>query len=198
MFMHYHALHVSFSSFLCLIFYCDSVSLFSLSLSLSLSFSLLIITLKKSVSSKNPIRHSSSSSFYDSVRFHNEKARDVFFENFSDWAIHLKRWVILSDFPKTPLLGAFSFRGWGSLCEKPSRCPDVFIQEFYSNMHVIDSSVPRFNTVFHGTRIVVTSELIFEVLHVPRVDYLDYPSHYHLFSIFRDELATLFCEKVVL
>ena len=101
----------------------------------------------------------------------------------------------LSDFPKTPLLSAFSFRGWDSLCEKPSRCPDVFIQEFYSNMHVIDSSVPRFNTVFHGTRIVVTSELIFEVLHVPRVDRPDYPSHRRLSSISKDRLASLFCEK---
>ena len=173
----------------------------SLSLSLSLSFSLLIMTVKKLFSSKNPIRRgssSSSSSFYDSVRFHDEKARDVFFENFFDWVIHLKRWVILFNFLETPLLSVFTFRGWTSLCEKPSRCPDVFIQEFYSNMHVINTFVPRFNTVFHGTRIVVTPELIFEVLHVPRVDHPDYPRHHRLSSTFRDELATLFCEKVVL
>ena len=53
---------------------------------------------KESVPSKNPIRHlnsSSSSSFapflLDLVRFHDEKARDDFFENFSDRAIHSKR-----------------------------------------------------------------------------------------------------------
>ena len=84
------------------------MSIFSLSLSLSLSFSLFIMTLKKFVSSKNSI-HRGSSTFYDSVQFHDEKARDVFFENFSDWVIHLKCWVILFDFPKTPLLGAFTF-----------------------------------------------------------------------------------------
>ena len=45
----------------------------------------------------------------------------------------------------------------------------MFIQEFYSNIHVIDISIFRFTMVFWGTRIVVTSKLIFEVLCVPRV-----------------------------
>ena len=40
----------------------------------------------------------------------------------------------------------------------------MFIQEFYSNMHAIDTFVPRFTTVFRGTRIVVTPELISKVL----------------------------------
>ena len=73
---------------------------FSLSLSLSLSLShfsfLLIAAPKKSIPSKNPIRHSgfstsSSAPFpFDSVRFCNEKAQDDFFENFSNWIIHLE------------------------------------------------------------------------------------------------------------
>ena len=63
--------------------------------SLSLAFSLLIITPKKSVLSKNLVRRgsssSSSSSFpFDSIQFHDEKARYDFFENFFDRAIHLK------------------------------------------------------------------------------------------------------------
>ena len=92
---------------------------------------------KKFVPSKNPIRCRGSSSssfapsFLDSVRFSDEKAKDSFFENFSDRMIHLKCRVILSDFPNTPLLGEFSFRGWASLYEIPKRCPGVFIQEFY-------------------------------------------------------------------
>ena len=53
----------------------------------------------------------------------------------------------------------------------------MFIQEFYSNMHTIDTFVPRFTMVFRGTRIVDIPELISEVLRVPRVDCLDYPSH---------------------
>ena len=50
-------------------------------------------------------------------------------------------------------------------------------------MHAIDTSVPKFTMVFRGTHIVVTLEFIFEVLHVPRVDYPDYPNHHRLNSI---------------
>ena len=65
-------------------------------------------------------------------------------------------------------------------------------------MHAIDTSVPWFTTVFCGIHIVVTSNFVFEVLYVPRVDRPDYPSHPHLTSISRDELASLFCEKAML
>ena len=106
---------------------------------------------KRSVPSKNLIRRhgssfSSASSIPDSVS--DEKDKDDFFENFSYRVIHLERQVILSDFPNTPSPGAFSSQGWASLCEISKRCPRVFIQEFYSNMHAIDTSVPRFTTVF--------------------------------------------------
>ena len=72
MFMHFHALHVSFLFFLppCLMLWlCFSL------ISLSLSFSLLIMAPKKSVPSKNLIcRGSSSSSLTpDSIRFRDEK-----------------------------------------------------------------------------------------------------------------------------
>ena len=80
------------------------------SLSLSLSFSLLIKAPKKSVPSKNSIRHGSSSSSFpsDSVRFCNEKTRNNFFDNFSERAIHSECQVILSDFLDTPLPSAIS------------------------------------------------------------------------------------------
>ena len=74
----------------------------------------------------------------------------------------------------------------------------MFIQELYFNMHTIDTSMPWFTTVFRGIRIVVTPNFVFEVLHVPRVDRPDYPSHPRLTSISRDELASLFCEKAML
>ena len=78
------------------------------------------------------------------------------------------------------------------------QCLDVFIHEFYSNMHAIDTSVPHFTMIFHGTHIVVILELIFDVLRVPRVDHPNYPNYRHLSSISRDELASLFCEKAML
>ena len=46
------------------------------------------------------------------------------------------------------------------------RCPVMFIQEFYSNIHGIDTFVPQFVFTFRGTRIVVTPDLIFEVLYI--------------------------------
>ena len=64
----------------------------------------------------------------------------------------------------------------------------MFIQEFYSNKHAIDISMPQFATTFRGTHIVVTPDLIFEVLHVPRVAYPDCPSCEHLKMVPRDEI----------
>ena len=154
---------------------------------------------KKSDPSKNPIRHrgsfsfSSAHSLLDSVRFCDEKAKDDFFNR----AIHSECQVTLSNFLDTPLLDAFSSRGWASLCEISKRCLGVYIQEFYSNMHTIDTSVLRFTIVFQGTRIVVTPKFIFNVLHAPEVDHPDYPSHCRLSSVSRDEMASLFCEKAM-
>ena len=102
------------------------------------------------------------------------------------------------DFPDTPLPSAISSREWASLCEKPSRCPDVFTQGFYYVMHAINTSIPRFTTVFPSTHIVVTPDFIFEVLQVPRVDRPDYPSRCRLSSISSNKLALLFCEKAML
>ena len=62
-------------------------------------------------------------------------------------------------------------------------------------MHAIDTSVPQFATTFRGTHIVVTPDLISEVLHVPRVVHPDYLSCEHLKTVSRDELISHFCEK---
>ena len=70
----------------------------------------------------------------------------------------------------------------------------MFIQEFYSNIHDINTSVPRFATTFRGTRIVVTPDLISEVLHVLWVVHPNYPSCERLRTVSRDELLSHFCE----
>ena len=85
-------------------------------------------------------------------------------------------------------------QGWESLCEKPMRCPVLFIQEFYSNIHGIDAAVPQFVFTFRGTRIIVTPDLISKVLHVPRVAHLDYPGCDRLRTVSRDEFLSHFCE----
>ena len=72
--------------------------------------------------------------------FCDEKAKTNFSENFQDYGVHLEHQVILSDFFYTALPKVIQTQGWESLCGKLKRCLVVFIQEFYSNMHAIDTS----------------------------------------------------------
>ena len=61
-------------------------------------------------------------------------------------------------------------------------------------MHGFDYSIPHFVTCVRGTRIVVTLNIVFEVLHVPRVAHPDYLSRDHLKTVSKDELSSLFYE----
>ena len=61
-------------------------------------------------------------------------------------------------------------------------------------MHGFDSSIPRFLTSIRGIRIVVTLKLISDVLHVPKVSHLDYPSYPRFQTVSKDELMSLFFE----
>ena len=70
----------------------------------------------------------------------------------------------------------------------------MIIQEFYSNMHEIDTSVPYFFSRVQGTHIVVTPEIVSEILHVPRVAHPDYPGCERLRTVSKDKLSSLFCE----
>ena len=70
----------------------------------------------------------------------------------------------------------------------------MFIQEFYINIHGIDTSVPRFATTFRGTRIVVSFDLISKVLHVSRVAHPNYPGCERLRNVSKDELLSHFFE----
>ena len=108
---------------------------------------------RKSAPAQNPLQGFESSSSSDPpillhIRFCDEKAGKDFLENFKKHVFHPKHQVILSDFADTPLPAVIRTRGWESLLEKPMRCLVVFIQEFYSNIHGIDTSVPRFATTF--------------------------------------------------
>ena len=172
-----------------------------LSLSLSLySVSLLMAPKKsKSTPSRNPLHSGVSSSTSinptpSHVRFRDEKACTDFLKNFSRHNIHLERQVVLSDFFDTDLPIVIYSMGWGSLCGIPVTCPSMIIQEFYSNMHEFDYSIPYFITRVRGMCIVVILDLISEVLHVPRVAHPDYPDCDCLKTVSKDELMSLFCE----
>ena len=123
------------------------------------------------------------------------KANTDFFENFQECGIHPKCQVILSNFVDTPLPKVIQTQDWESLLERPMRCPIVVVQEFYSNIHSIDTSVPQFVSTFRGTRIVVTPDLISEVLHIPRVVYPNYPDCKRIQTMSRDDLLSHFCGK---
>ena len=73
-------------------------------------------------------------------------------------------------------------------------CPSMIIEKFYSNMHEFDYSIRHFITSVQDIRIVVSLELISDVLHVPKVSYPNYPSCPHLRTMSKCELLSLFCE----
>ena len=193
--MIFHAYVPFFSYFDIDVVWYSSASL-SLSLSLSLSDSLHMAPKRKTTPSRNPLHsRASSSSSYSTllhVRFRDGKAHQDFSKNFSRRGIHSECQTILSNFSDTNLPTVIHNRGWKSLCDISVSCPSVIIQEFYSNMHRFDSSIPRFLTSVRGIRIVVTPELISDVLHVPRVSHPDYPGCPRLRTVSKDKLMSLF------
>ena len=68
----------------------------------------------------------------------------------------------------------------------------MFIQEFYFNVHSIDTSVPQFVTIFRGTHIIVT--LISEILNVSCVVHPNYLDCRRLRTVSKDEFLSHFCE----
>ena len=137
----------------------------------------------------------SSDSTPISLRFRDDDAYKAFLENFSRCGIHSECQVILVDFADTDLPDVNHNWGWESLCDIPVTCPLVLIQEFYSNMHGIDRSVPLFFTCVRGMRILVTPQLVADVLRVPRVKFPDYPSCERLWTVSKDELKSAFYER---
>ena len=128
---------------------------------------------RKSTLARNPL-HSGASSSSDStplsLRFYDDDAHKAFSENFSRRGIHSERPVILADFIDTDFPTVIHSWGWESLCDVSVTCPLMLVQEFYSNMHGIDRSVPLFFTHVQGTRIPITPQLVADVLRVPQIE----------------------------
>ena len=62
-------------------------------------------------------------------------------------------------------------------------------------MHGIDRSVPLLFTRVQGTCIPVTPQLVTDVLRVPKIKFLDYPSCVRLRTVSRDDLMSSFCKR---
>ena len=104
---------------------------------------------RKSTPARNPLHSGASTSFNHaplSLCFHNDDAHKAFTENFPRQGIHSERRVILGHFADIDLPTVIHSREWESLYDEPVTCPFVLFQEFYSNMHRIDRSVPHFVT----------------------------------------------------
>ena len=166
----------------------------SLSFSLILSVSCSMAPKWKSTPSRNSLRFGSSYPTPSHVRFYDDKARQDLLENFSRQGIHLEHQVILSDFFDTDLPTVIHSKVWESLYDVPVTCPSVLIQELYSNMHGFDYSIPFFVTRVRSTCILVTLDIVSDVLHVPRVAHPNFPSYDHLKTMSKDELISSFCE----
>ena len=116
-------------------------------------------------------------------------------ENFCRRGIHSECQVILLDFFDTDLPTIIHSQGWESLCDVPVTCPSMLIPEFYSNMHGFDYLVPFFVTRVLVTRIVVTPDILSDMLYVLRVEHPDYPGCERLRTVSKDELISAFCER---
>ena len=196
MLIHFHA-YVLYILYILIywLYWCFSACLF---LSLSLVYvSCIMAPKRKSTSSRNPLRFgafTSSDPTPSHIWFHDKKTKSVFFEKFSRQGVHSECQVILSDFSDTNLPTVIYSRGWESLCDVLVTCLSVLIQEFYSNMHGFDYLVPLFVTRVRGICIVVTPDIVSDVLCVPKVEHLDYPSCDRLKTVSKDELISSFCE----
>ena len=194
-------LHTYFQFFIFLYFYFFSAFLrVFLSPSLLLALVCCMAPRCKSIMSQNPLHSGASSSSSPSdltpshIKFRDDKAHKEFLENFSRRGFHSKCKVVLLDFSGTDLPTIIYSRGWVSLCCILVTCPSMIIQEFYFNMHGFDYSIPHFITRIWAIRIVGTPNIVFEVLHVPRVAHLDYRSCDHLRTVSKYELSSLFFE----
>ena len=198
MFMHSPCIRTLFSIYL---LYLNCIGTFLIvSLSLPLFLFTLVVSMApkhKLAPSQNPLcsRASSSSDPTPShIRFRDEDARKDFSENFSRRGVHSERRVILADFTNTDLPTVIHSRGWESLCDVPVTCLTVLIQEFYSNMHGFDFSIPLFSTRVRGMHIIVTPQLVADVLHVPMVEHPDYPGYERLRIVSKDKMILAFCK----
>ena len=62
-------------------------------------------------------------------------------------------------------------------------------------MHGFDFSVPLFSTCIRGTCIVVTPQLVTDVLYVPRVEHPDHLGCECLRTVSKDKMISAFCER---
>ena len=116
----------------------------------------------------NLVSHASSSfsPVLDSLQFNDKNCWKAFKENFTLHRPHVEHQIILSELSNTAIPKTFQSCGLEFLCERLTTCLVVYVQEFYSNIYIVGTSVPMFTTSVQGTCISMTPELISELVHV--------------------------------
>lgn len=99
---------------------------------------------------------------------------------------------LLSKLSNIAVPETFQSCGLEFLCEQLTTCPLVYVQDFYSNIYIVNTFVPMFTTSVQGTCIFVTPKLISELVHVPRVAKSKHPNAPVFASLSLDALATIF------
>ena len=99
---------------------------------------------------------------------------------------------LLSKLSNIAVPETFQSCGLEFLCEQLTTCPLVYVQDFYSNIYIVNTFVPMFTTSVQGTCIFVTPKLISELVHVPWVAKSEHPNAPMFASLSLNALATIF------
>lgn len=112
---------------------------------------------------------------YNTDRFPSIDKAKCFRESFSSRIVHLERHVQPNTFESIPIRPLFDPLG-GDLVLSFSGCQNLnWVREFYYNIEGIDDIGPSFQTWVRSKSIVVTPDLIRELLGIDHV----FPEHYH-------------------
>ena len=150
--VHAFSMHLYIFSHILIIVNCFGTFFIVFFFSLLIRLVTLVVSMalkRKSTLPQNPLHFGASSSSDHAplcLSFYNNDAYKAFTENFSRRGIHSEHRVIMGHFADIDLPTIIHSREWESLYDEPVTCPLVLSQEFYSNMHGIDRSVPHFVT----------------------------------------------------
>ena len=188
-------MHTYLTLYIFLCIDCDWCFFACISLSFLLSVSCSMEPKRKSTPSWNPLHSGASSSFDPTpshVRFRDVNPNRTSLRTFLDEAFIQNAKSFYWTFPTLTYPLSFIVGGWESLCDVLVTCPWVLIQEFYSNMHGFDYLVLIFGTRVWGTCIVVTPDIVSDVLRVLKVVHANYLGYDRLKTVSKDKLISSF------
>ena len=195
MFMHFLCIRTLFSIYL---WYLNCLGLFWLSfLSLLLFLLTLVVSMapkRKSTPAQNPFHSGASSSSISapfSLRFHDDDAHKAFSENFLDdvFIRNAKSYWRTSPTLTFPL--SFTVGNGSHYVTSQSLVLSCLSWSFTPTCTRL---IVQYLSRIWGTCIPVTSQLVANVLRVPRIEFPDYPSCERLQTVSKDKLMATFCE----